>query len=144
MKNPARFHDVRTNSEKDAQYRIALEQYIGKSMGSNVEKFQNFSKYSPASSMRKFLCKFQIFKKILPIQGSIIECGVLFGGGLMTWAQLSAIFEPMNHQRKVIGFDTFQGFASIKDEDKTGTSEFLEEGAYAIDSYDDLLECIKI
>src|SRR3989304_5568469 len=104
MKDPARFHDVRTNSEKDVQYRIALEQYIGKSMGSNVEKYQNFAKYSPAASLRKFLCKYEIFKKILPIHGSIIECGVLFGGGLMTWAQLSAIFEPMNHQRKVIGF----------------------------------------
>lgn len=144
MTDPARFHDVRTNSKKDVEYRIALEKYFTQSIGSNVEKLQNFAKYVPTQYLRKFFSKYEIFKKILTIQGSIVECGVLFGGGLMTWAQLSAIFEPLNHQRKVIGFDTFCGYPSLSDEDRGGTSEFLKKGAYAVDSCEDLVECIRL
>ncbi|MGA1868163.1 MAG: hypothetical protein ACMUJM_06405 [bacterium] len=31
--------------------------------------------------LRKFICRYEIFKKNLHIHGSIIECGVLYGGG---------------------------------------------------------------
>ena len=77
--------------------------------------------------------------------GSIVECGVLFGGGLLAWAQLSAILEPMNHQRKIIGFDTFSGFTSVAEEDKaSSTPEHVRPGGLAIDSFQDLQECIRI
>lgn len=62
----------------------------------------------------------------------------------MTWAQLSAIFEPVNHQRKIIGFDTFSGFEELSEEDKTGKSLFSQKGGLAADSYEDLKKCIKI
>lgn len=35
----------------------------------------------------------------------------------MTFAQLSAIYEPFNHTRKVISFDTFAGFPNISEKD---------------------------
>src|SRR5262249_29201652 len=67
-------------------------------------------KFVPVAEIGRFLAKSRIFDRVLPVQGSIVECGVYGGGGLMTWATLSAILEPLNHLRKVIGFDTFQGF----------------------------------
>ena len=42
-------------------------------------------------------------------KGSIVECGVHQGGGIMTWAKLSSTLEPYNYHRKIIGFDTFSG-----------------------------------
>ncbi len=41
----------------------------------------------------------------------------LFRGGTLTFAQLSAINEPYNHNRRIITFDTFEGFpnTSLKD-----------------------------
>lgn len=65
---------------------------------------------------------------MLNVHGSIVECGVLLGGGLMTWAVLSEIFEPINHLRRVIGFDTFSGFASIAPEDKRGIAVMEKMG----------------
>lgn len=50
----------------------------------------------------------------LNIKGSIIECGVHQAGGVFTWAKLSSIYEPYNYHRKIIGFDTFKGFPSVK------------------------------
>ena len=144
-KDPHRFHDPKLTSRADIEHRLALEDYFSKSVGSNVEKLLNFTKYVPRPAIMRFLCKYEIFKQILNVQGSIIECGVLFGGGLMTWAQLSTILEPINHQRKIIGFDTFSGFPSIAKEDKAvGASEQAKLGGWGIDSFQDLEECIRL
>ena len=139
-----RFTETSANTKKDVEYLEKLEEYFKTSIGTNVEKIDNFSKYIPRQKMAYFLAKYEIFKKILYIQGSIIECGVLFGGGLMTFAQLSAIFEPVNHQRKIIGFDTFSGFPKLSPHDKKGNSEFLKKGGYSVNSYRDLIESIKL
>ena len=48
-----------------------------------------------------------MFKEILNVHG-IVECGVLYGNGTMTFAHLSSILEPVNFTRKIIGFDTFE------------------------------------
>lgn len=143
--DPHRFHDPKLTSEADIEYRAALEDYFSKSVGSNVEKLLNFTKYVPRPAIMRFLCKYEIFKQTLNVQGSIIECGVLFGGGLMTWAQLSTILEPINHQRRIIGFDTFSGFPSIAEEDKAvGASEHAKSGGLGIDAFQDLQECIRV
>jgi hypothetical protein len=62
----------------------------------------------------------------------------------MTWAQLSAILEPVNFQRQIIGFDSFQGFLDLTEHDKMGTSQFLRPGGLAADYYEDIVECIKL
>ena len=67
-----------------------------------------------------FLVQNELFKLQLKIKGSVVECGVHQGGGVMAWAKLSSIYEPYNYHRKVIGFDTFEGFPSVdKSKDKT-------------------------
>ncbi|MCK6467023.1 MAG: TylF/MycF family methyltransferase [Candidatus Brocadia sinica] len=121
-----------------------MEDYFSNSIGSNVEKLQNFTKYVPTQDLRKFFCRYELFRKILHVHGSIVECGVLYGGGLMAWAQLSEIFEPLNHLRNIIGFDTFAGFVSFSEMDKTGTAFQGKNGGLAIDTYDDLLNSIAL
>jgi len=62
----------------------------------------------------------------------------------MTWAQLSAIYEPVNHTRRVVGFDTFTGFVSMDAKDKGDSLDFAVEGGLATHAYDDLQECIRL
>jgi hypothetical protein len=103
-----------------------------------IEKLESFAKYVPRQTLAKFLARYEIFKRILHVNGSIVECGVLRGGGTFTFAKLSAIFEPANHTRRVIGFDTFAGFASVHERDRPGTFSDLRPGGLAADSLDDL------
>jgi len=142
--DPSRFLESKYQTEANRDYRARLERYFGSSIGSTAEKLANFAKYAPRQKLSKFLSRYEIFKKVLQVQGSIVECGVLFGGGLMTWAQLSNILEPVNYQRTVIGFDTFTGFSGVSKEDQTSTSEFLYPGGLELPSYEDLLECIEL
>ena len=62
----------------------------------------------------------------------------------MTWAQLSAIYEPINHRRRVIGFDTFEGFPSITDHDRLGNSSQAVVGGYNGGFIEDLNLAIKL
>jgi len=93
--------------------------------GSIINKIDAFPKYASRQALAKFLTKYEIFQKILHVNGSIVEAGVLHGGGTLAWAKLSSILEPTNHTRKIIGFDTFAGFPSINDKDKKGTDGSL-------------------
>ena len=121
-----------------------VDDYFTNGMGTNFEKISDFTKYVPRQSLTRFLAKYEIFKKILNIEGAIIEGGVRFGGGLMTFAQLSAIFEPVNYTRKIIGFDTFSGFPNLTKEDKGSVSKSARKGGLAIDSFKDLEKSVSL
>lgn len=140
MKKSHRFiHDG-----KNSDFLTQLDNYFTNGMGTTAEKLANFAKYVPRQNMTNFLAKYELFKKILNVEGSIVECGVLFGGGLMTFAQLSAIFEPVNYTRKIIGFDTFSGFPSLTKQDEGSTSHFARKGGLAVDSFKDLQESVAL
>lgn len=130
--------------EKTEEYPEQLNNYFVSGLGTNIEKLSNFPKYVPRQDLTRFLAKYELFKKILNVEGAIIEGGVRFGGGLMTFAQLSAIFEPVNYTRKIIGFDTFSGFPNITKEDKGSTSKFARKGGLAVDSFKDLEKSISL
>lgn len=133
-----------TRSAKELSYAQQMEQCIAASPFSNGERLQNFTLYTPRQDLTNFLIRYEIFKRVLKVQGSIIECGVLRGGGLMAWAQFSAIFEPTNHQRRVVGFDTFSGFPGLSKQDRLSESEHARRGGLAADSYDHLKQCVKL
>lgn len=142
----SRIHEPGKSTEAEIDYRAGLNAYFEESIGSNTEKLQNFAKFVPRQNLTNFIAKYEIFKQILEVQGSIIECGVYLGGGLMTFAQLSAILEPVNHQRKIIGFDTFSGFPSLAPEDSNGVSAHSIVGGFSVDGnvHDDLLQAINL
>jgi hypothetical protein len=143
-KDPSRIQEPKLASDAEIDFRINLEKYFNNSVGSTVEKLHNFSKYVPRQKLAKFISRYELFKKVLAVQGSIVECGVYLGGGLMTFAQLSAILEPVNYQRKIIGFDTFSGFAGLSGNDGKKTSEHSKKGGLAVDAYEDLQKCIEL
>jgi len=143
MKN-SRFKKNENNSKNDIDFIQELSKYYKKSIGTDVEKLQNFPKYVPRQDLTNFLAKYELFKKIIDVPGSIVECGVLFGGNLMAFAHFSSIFENVNFERKIIGFDTFTGIKKISKKDKSRNSKILKKGDYSIDSYKDLTQSIRL
>jgi hypothetical protein len=114
----------------------ALDQvgaYWNASPGTPVAKLDAFTKYVSRQSITKLLARYEIFKQQLEVNGSIVEMGVHRGSSLMSWAHFSAILEPVNYLRKVIGFDTFEGFPSLSEKDAKGNSEYLEVGGFAVE-----------
>lgn len=131
-------------SEKEVDYIYELDKILHESSLSDVEKMMNFSLYAPRQGVASFLLKYEIFKRIINIQGSIIECGVSYGSGLMSFALFSSIFEPVNYARKIIGFDTFEGFPVLTNKDKPGNDPNAKIGGMKVDSFQELKRCISL
>lgn len=132
------------------KFRTPAEEQVGPAIAQIFErcpdpvdiKLENFPKYVRRQHLKRFLALYEIFKLVLPVKGSIVECGVFRGFGVMSWAKLSAMLEPENLIRRVYGFDTFAGFPSVADQDRTSIAEVPVGGLYA-DSQDELHDLIK-
>lgn len=130
---------------QDAEYLSRLDQFFADASGSNVDKLRSFPKFVPVPDLGRFLARAHIFSRIVSVHGSIIECGVHRGGGLLGWAALSAIYEPLNHVRKIVGFDTFEGFADIHPNDKASHENVhLAPGALAAPLEDEVNEAVRL
>lgn len=105
------------HSEKDFLLYSKIEENFNSANLSVLDKLEAFPRFISKRSMARFLCKYEIYRKIVDIPGNIVECGVFNGAGLFTWAQLVNIFEPSNYTRKIVGFDTFQGFPCVNEKD---------------------------
>lgn len=120
------------HSAADMAYPAASEKLFEGTAEPLFQRIEAFARFASRQSIAKFLARYEIFKRILHVNGSIVECGVLFGQGLFTFAKLSAIYEPTNHTRKIVGFDTFLGFPSVSVKDRDGSaSTILKEGEFA-------------
>lgn len=108
------------------------------------KKLENFPKYVRRQNLTRFLALYEIFKRILPVKGSIIECGVFRGFGITSWMKFSAIMEPVNLTRRIYGFDSFSGFPHVSEKDLTSSSDHVKAGDLYADSYEELTELIKI
>ena len=109
-------------------------------------KLNNFELYVKRQALTRFIARYELFKQIISIKGSIVECGVHHGGGLMAWAKLSSGLEPMALHRKIIGFDTFDGFIDIHDNDIGVTdNQSLQKGGFSagVSSYDYITQSVK-
>ena len=126
-------------------FRTAAEEDVGKnierifleSIDSVEIKLENFPKYVRRQHLKRFLAMYEIFKLVLPVKGSVIDCGIYRGFSLMAWAKLSTILEPENLTRRIYGFDTFEGFTAIHEKDANRIAA-PERGGLCARSYDEL------
>jgi len=82
------------------------------------ELLHHLGLFLPRQVVSRFLFMNEIYKEIINVHGVIMEFGVRWGRDLVWFLELRGIYEPFNYNRKVIGFDTFEGFPSISKFDK--------------------------
>lgn len=134
----------------EAGLRTSEESLVGKTYAKlfdeNInptdKKLENFPKYVRRQNITRFLALYEIFKLSLNIKGSIIECGVNEGFGLMSWAKFSAILEPTNLTRRIYGFDSFEGFPEVTEMDMSSSSNHVKKGDLKSNSYEELIKLI--
>ncbi len=72
--------------------------------------------------LRRVLYFYQLFQKIKDVEGAVVECGVGQGRGL---ALLCSLIEAEGKDRALWGFDSFEGFPELTQEDQA-SSGFIE------------------
>ena len=105
----------------------------------NDEILSNLRLYLTRQNLMSILYMNELYKKILNVNGVIMEFGVRWGGNLSLYESFRGMYEPYNYGRKIIGFDTFKGFAEI--DKKDGNNPICTEGSYSVTkNYEDYLE----
>ncbi len=94
------------------------------------EFIDQFALYATPASLRRFIHFDRLYQKILDLPGLIMIFGVRWGRDLSTLHGLHQIYEPMNHTRRILGFDTFAGFPSVTSLD--GSTAVTQAGAYSV------------
>lgn len=132
MTTSAHRFEMPTRTGRERKFLEELEHAAQSSKTTNVERFANFPLWAPRQNVARFLAQWEIYREhVVHVHGSIIEGGVAFGGGLMAWAHFASILEPVNHTRRVIGFDTFGGFPGMSDQDDRAESGLAYAGGMA-------------
>lgn len=132
----------RTDNEQGAAARVA--EIFGQSQDPVEKRLESFPKYVRRQDLKRFLALYELFKIILPVKGSIVECGVFRGFSVMSWAKLSAILEPENLTRRIYGFDTFDGFPSVDGKDANAVAQPAAGEFGGGSYYDELLQLIEV
>jgi hypothetical protein len=103
--------------QQELEYFAEIEAYFSGATGSFTEKMHAFARFVPRQAISYFLARNEIFKQVLQLHGSLFDFGIYRGSSFFTWQQLSAIYEPYNHLRKIVGFDSFEGFSALGEND---------------------------
>jgi hypothetical protein len=136
--------DPATQTASDTSYRTDMARHFETARGETADKLDAFPRFVSRQCLALFLAKEALFERVLPVHGAIVECGVFMGSGLFTWVHLSAIHEPVNHNRRIIGFDTFDGFPALSPEDSGVELGHRTEGGYRFDGEEELRDCARL
>ncbi len=134
-------------NETEKEYSKSIEDYLFEHNGKKLEQLNVdcFPNFTTTNLIRKLFVRYELYRKTFKIHGDIFECGVGYGPGFFSWLHLKNIFEPYNHLRKIVGFDTFEGFEKISDQDKSSlhNDDLIEKGLKA-DVFNKLLNLLSM
>ncbi|MEE2786217.1 MAG: TylF/MycF/NovP-related O-methyltransferase [Myxococcota bacterium] len=132
------------DSKNDNDYFHQLDALLARASLTPRETVENFTRFASIPSLSRFLARYEIFKLVIDVPGVVIDAGVFHGFSLFTWAKLSSILEPVNHTRRIVGFDTFEGFTSLRAEDQSSVSDQMHEGGYQGSALEELRAAIEV
>lgn len=130
--------------EHERNVRKRMLEYLKTTPIPDEQLLSNLGLFLNSKYLSRILFMDHIYKKIVDVQGIIVEFGTRWGQNLSLFAALRGIYEPFNRHRKIVGFDTFEGFPELAPED--GTSDIMvEKGLSVTENYLDyisgIMEC---
>jgi hypothetical protein len=111
-----------------------------------AELLQHLGLFLTRPSLARILFMHDLYRKVLDVPGCIMEFGCHFGQNLALFTSFRTIYEPQNIGRKIIGFDTFEGYISSSPQDGERVAASVARRASATGekweaSLDHILDC---
>jgi hypothetical protein len=127
------------NAKEDEIRRDFVEHFRNCPIPDN-EILQNLGLFLSSKNLSRILFMDHVYRQIVDVQGVVMEFGTRWGPNISLFAALRGIYEPFNRMRRIIGFDTFEGFPSISEKDNE-ECELIREGQLKVtDDYVEYLE----
>lgn len=103
------------------------------------EILENLGLFLTSKNLSRIFFMEHIYKQIVNVPGVVMEMGTRFGNNISLFSAFRSMYEPFHRHRKIIGFDTFDGFLEVTSED--GDSNLMEKGNLKVgDGYYEYLD----
>ena len=124
------YTNVARGSDEEKRAREMILELFKRTPIPDDELLVNLGLYLRSTILAKILYLNELYQAIRNLPGIVIEFGVWWGANLALLESLRSVYEPYNWTRKVVGFDTFQGYPSIGGND--GASSYAAVGGYTV------------
>ena len=128
-------------SETEKSKRLEMYKLLKECPIPKEQMLSNLGLFLNSKNLSRVLFMNYIYQLQVNVHGIIIEFGTRWGQNMGLLAALRGIYEPFNRHKKIVAFDTFEGFPEITPED--GNSPMMTKGELALtDNYDQYLSNI--
>ena len=126
------------SSTSEVESRDAMLELMQKCPIPKEQILSNMGLFLDSKNLSRLLFLNHLYQQIVDLQGVVMEFGTRWGQNGAVFSALRSIYEPFNRHRKIILFDTFEGFPSVARED--GQSDLMQVGQLmTTKNYDDFL-----
>jgi hypothetical protein len=94
------------------------------------EKERSLGLFLRGSLLARILAITEIYQTIVDLPGAILDIGTWRGQTAVLCENLRAIYEPLNFNRRIICFDTFEGYQGFSEKDKA--TSLHRNGTYTV------------
>lgn len=143
-------------NNKNAAYQDVLDSVVAPDLQNAEQQLAGFARRSPipdeelaenlaafqtTRALKRLLYLNELYREILPVHGVVMQFGVRWGRDITSFEAFRTIYEPFNVSRRIIGFDTFEGFPSVHEKDG-GHALMVEKGLTTAEGYVDDLRAL--
>lgn len=96
----------------------------------DAELGRNLALYMNRQLMSRILFMNELYQRIVEVHGIVIEFGTRWGQNMAIFHNLRGMVEPFNMNRKLVCFDTFEGFPEVSIED--GAYQYVKTGELSV------------
>ena len=108
-------------SERENDMSRKLERLFRECPIPDEQILSNLGLFLHPRDLSRILFMDHIFQLIVDVQGIVMDFGTRWGTNMALFSALRNIYDPINKQRLIVGFDTFKGFPRITKEDRNTT-----------------------
>lgn len=121
---------VRYSTGEEDSDRQNLASLLRNSPVPDDELVENLGLFLHSKHLSRILFMDHLYRSIVGLHGVVMDFGTRWGQNMALFSSLRGIYEPFNRNRKIVGFDTFEGFLKTTKED--GGSDMMSKGKYAV------------
>lgn len=134
MKNIHESAVISYSSSESVDARMEIFRMMEGYGGTDEEKERSLGLFLRGSLLARILAVVEIYKQIVDIPGAILDIGTWRGQTAVLCENLRAIFEPLHFNRRIVCFDTFEGYKGFSDKDVA--TPLHREGTYGVGGED--------
>lgn len=114
--------------------RMEIFRQMNAYQATDEEKERSLGLFLRGSLLARIFAIADIYKQIVDIPGAVFDIGTWRGQTAVVCENLRAIFEPLHFNRRIVCFDTFEGYKGFSEKDKA--TALHQEGTYALSGTD--------